>query len=396
MPCIAPPSSWRSTSCGLIALPTSAHGRRATSPRRGRCRARPRPRRPRRRPPRRPGPRRTSRCALAGSDLALTDQLAAGEPEARSRSARGRSRSGSARSRRPSRTPALRARRPTPRAAVASRRSRMSAAARCTARPASVVERLAPVERSYGVKRVSAPCTVTRSASMRELLGGDLREHRARALAHLGRADDHLDAAVGLHPHDWRARPGARRRRAARPTRPRPVHGGLGSPQPIAAATFSTSPDEVGVERLAAGPDLLARAAAGSGGAARAGRCRRAARPRRPGARRSTAGGSRRRRGRSRRARCSCRRSCASTRTASQRYGPGAASPAGGADARPVVGVGAGVEPELDARASRRAVRAVPPSASGAACRGGASSPSTPRRGSGSAPAAPPCGRAPP
>jgi hypothetical protein len=49
--------------------------------------------------------------------------------------------------------------------AIDSSCARMSAAARWTARPAIVVDRLAPVERSYGLNRVSAPRTVTWSGS---------------------------------------------------------------------------------------------------------------------------------------------------------------------------------------------------------------------------------------
>ena len=100
-----------------------------------------------------------------------------------------------------------------------------------------------------------------------------------------------------------RSRPGARRPRAARPRR-----------RGRRAARFALAPadgggdlldvaDQVGVERLAAGAHLLARAEQVLRGAPRAGRARRAARPRRPATRRSTAGASRRRRGRSRPAR---------------------------------------------------------------------------------------------
>ena len=150
----------------------------------------------------------------------------------------------------------------------------MSAAARWTARPAIVVERLAPVERSYGVKRVSAPRTVTCSAVDAELLGGDLRERRPRALAHLGRPDEDDDAAVGLEPAD-RARDRVRAGREQPDGDAAPDERRLlGSSQPTARRDLLDVADEVGVERLAAGAHLLARRAAGSGGAARAGRAR--------------------------------------------------------------------------------------------------------------------------
>ena len=123
-----------------------------------------------------------------------------------------------------------------------------------------VVERQAPVERSYGVKRVSAPRTVTRSVSMPQLLGGDLRERRARPLAHLRRADEDDDPAVGLEAAD-RARDGMRSGReqphrdaAADERRPRLV------PADRRGDLLDVA-DEVRVERLAAGADLFARQA---------------------------------------------------------------------------------------------------------------------------------------
>ena len=141
----------------------------------------------------------------------------------------------------------------------------------------------------------------------RELLGRDLRVRGARALAELGRADEHGHLAVRLHPHDrrrdrvgaggeqadrdaaadvrllrlapadGRARPSRRRRRGRR-----------------RAACRRRAPPR--------------RGRTGSPGARRAGRARRGARARRSATRRSTAGGSRRTRDTSPTARCSCRR----------------------------------------------------------------------------------------
>ena len=51
-------------------------------------------------------------------------------------------------------------------AAIATRSARTASAARWTARPARVVERLAPVDRSYGVKPVSVAWQTTRSAGI--------------------------------------------------------------------------------------------------------------------------------------------------------------------------------------------------------------------------------------
>ena len=165
--------------------------------------------------------------------------------------------------------------------------------------------------------------------------------------------------------HDRPSRPGARLPRAGRPRRRGRRSGAFGSAQPTAAATFSTSPTRSASSGLppcrisSPGRQQVLR------GAARAGRCpqRRATsstcdladplQVRR--AERAVA---------SPRARCSCRRSAASTRNAAQRYGPGAASPPVAVDARPVVGVGAGVEPALDVAAEQAPVRSSPPCAS--------------------------------
>ena len=85
----------------------------------------------------------------------------------------------------------------------------------------------------------------------RQLLGGDLGEHRARPLAHLGGADVDLDAAVGLHAHD-----GARDRVRAGGEQPdrEPAPGPLAlrlSPADRGRRLLDVA-DQVGVERLAA------------------------------------------------------------------------------------------------------------------------------------------------
>ena len=117
----------------------------------------------------------------------------------------------------------------------------MSAAARWTARPAIVVERLAPVERSYGVKRVSAPRTVTCS--------GSTPISSAAICANAVRGP----WPISVVPTRTTTRPSASSRQtaletgcapaASSPTEtPRPTSGAFSSPQPTAAATFSTSP----------------------------------------------------------------------------------------------------------------------------------------------------------
>ena len=158
-----------------------------------------------------------------------------------------------------------------------------------------------------GVKRVSAPRTVTCS--------GSTPISSAAICANAVRGPWPISVVLTRTT----TRPSASRRQialetgcapaASRPTEtPRPTYGSFGSPQPTAGGHLLDVADEVGVERLSAGAHLLAGRAAGSRGAGRAGRGRRAGRPRRPATRRSTAGASRRRRGRSLPARGSCRR----------------------------------------------------------------------------------------
>ena len=148
MPWSVAPSSWRSTSCGLIALPTSATvavrstlidaGVRVDLDLGGGDADLPEVR------PLGVG----AGVAAARADLAALDDLAAAEAEALGdhvgewRSPRPRMRRG----RRPARPPA--GRRPTPRPPSRAGARRPLSAARLTARPATVVERLAPVERS--------------------------------------------------------------------------------------------------------------------------------------------------------------------------------------------------------------------------------------------------------
>ncbi len=155
---------------------------------------------------------------------------------------------------------------------------------------------------------MSAPCTRTCSLRGPELLGGDLREHGARALAELGRADETSTEPSASSRTD--ARETGCAPAASRPTEtPRPTYGRFGSPQPTAGRRLLDVADEVGVERLAVpsgrtsspGRHRLRRRSS-SGSSPRGARARRSA------ARRSTAGGSRRRRGRSRTAACCSRR----------------------------------------------------------------------------------------
>ena len=158
-------------------------------------------------------------------------------------------------------------------------------------------------------------------------LGRDLREDRALALAHLGRADEHDGLPVRLEAHDRAARPDARRRRAARPRRRGPRPAASGSSQPSAAAAFSTSPTRSASSGLPPRRTGLAAVGAGCAAASRA-----ASRP----ARRATSSTW------SSPAHWRCEApnaryepdgavfvwtQSARTRTADQRYGPGAASP---------------------------------------------------------------------
>ena len=97
----------------------------------------------------------------------------------------------------------------------------------------------AVVGREAGVGARASGRSPTGSA---QHLGGDLRHHRARALADLGRADVDRDLAVGLEPHGGaRDRVGAGRQHADREATARPSARAR-APQPSASATFSTSP----------------------------------------------------------------------------------------------------------------------------------------------------------
>ena len=90
-----------------------------------------------------------------------------------------------------------------------------------------------------------------------EHLGGDLRERGARALAHLGRAGEDRDAAVGLHAHDGR-------RDGCAPAASRPDRDAAPDERRLRLAPADRRrclldvADQVGVEGLAAEPDLLA------------------------------------------------------------------------------------------------------------------------------------------
>ena len=188
----------------------------------------------------------------------------------------------------------------------------------------------------------------------RELLGRDLRVRRARALAELGRAHEHGHLAVRLHPHDGgrdRMRAGgeqADRDAAAdvRALRLAPADGARG---------LLDVADDVGVERPAAGAHLLAaRAQVGLAHRERiepaAARelvdlqladplqVRRAERAVRAGGR-----GVRVHAGRV-------------DAVGLEAVGPGRRVAAGRRDARPVVGVGARVEPALDLAAEQAAL----------------------------------------
>ena len=269
----------------------------------------------------------------------------------------------------------------------------MSAAARWTARPAIVVERLAPVERSYGREPRVGAADGHLVGLDADLLGGDLRERRPRALAHLGRADEDDHAAVGLEPAD-RARDRMRaggeqadrdaaadeRLPSARPSRlpPRPSRRRRRgrrraafrrrAPPRRACSRFCAAH----VERVEAGAaghlvdlrladPLQVRRAEGAIGARRREvrvDARRVDAVRRPPV---GAGSGVARPSRPRAARCRRRRRC---RTGTRRRARAA-----------------------DRRRSR-------PCASGRSCCGGASSPSTRRRGSGSGPAGRPSARA--
>ena len=93
----------------------------------------------------------------------------------------------------------------------------MSAHALMTALPMKTVERLADVEESNGTTAVS-PITIGDAVEVdAELLRGNLRENRSRALPHVGRAGQHGHAAVVVQPDNRQRR--RRRRRALQPER---------------------------------------------------------------------------------------------------------------------------------------------------------------------------------
>ena len=191
--------------------------------------------------------------------------------------------------------------------AISTRRWRTCSAARLTASPATVVERLAPVERSYGVKRVSVPRTVTRSAGRRSSSAAIWAKTVRAPLTDLGRADENDGVAVCLHAHD-RAGDGVRSRGEQSHGEPATCSCRLvRSPADRLGHSLDIA-DQVGVERFAPGPQLLSRRAE-----VHAPDLQRVE-PGAPGqlvdlqTPRSTAGAWRRKPGRSRQERCSYRR----------------------------------------------------------------------------------------
>ena len=140
-------------------------------------------------------------------------------------------------------------------AAVSSNASRTSCAARWTARPATVVDRLAPVDRSYGVYLVSVPRTTTlvmgAPSTPAAIWAITVRAPWPSSVVPTRTVTD----AVRRPSAPWPWRRDGLRPRAGRPPRPAPDGcvgcGGLvrvrglvvcGSPHPMAAAAFSTSP----------------------------------------------------------------------------------------------------------------------------------------------------------
>ena len=201
---------------------------------------------------------------------ALPDELAAREAEAPGDELRvaARLRLGTRRRRRA--TPDPRRQSGQTDRAMLSRSARTSPAARCTARPASVVERLAPVERSYGVNSVSVPRQRTRSAGIDSV--------SAAICANAVR----WPWPISVEPTSTTASPSDSSRTTAletgcapaarRPTEsPRPCPSGSGWPQPSARRGLLDVADEVGVERLATVAYVLARVGAGCGDASRSG-----------------------------------------------------------------------------------------------------------------------------
>ena len=69
------------------------------------------------------------------------------------------------------------------------------------------VERLADVDESNGTTEVSPITIAMRSGVDAELLGGDLRQHGSRTLAHVRRGRQHRDAAVVVQRARSRAKP---------------------------------------------------------------------------------------------------------------------------------------------------------------------------------------------
>ena len=367
-----PPSSWRSTSCGLIARPDvgdrrrlqDAHATRVLVDRDLGCADAHLPE---------DRPFRVGARALGG-DLAAPDQLASGEPEVADEELGVRVRldvvgagdldelranllggalDGEAGDRR--------------RAARAGR---------------AVVGRVARVGAADG----------DALGRETELLGRDLREGGPRALADLGRADEDDGVPVRLHADD-RARDGMRAGGEQADGQPSPVQRlALAVPADCRGDLLDV-PDEVGVERLAAGAELLARRAEVL--AAHVERVE-------PGAARELvhlqladplevgrAEGAVRAGGRGVRVDAG---SVDAIRLPAVRARCGVAG--GSGHPRAVVRVRARVEPALDLPSEQPPLGAHRRSHPAASSRGGASSPSTPRRGSGSAPAGRPFARA--
>ena len=131
-------------------------------------------------------------------------------------------------------------------AAVSSSASRTPCAARWTARPATVVDRLAPVDRSYGVYLVSVPRTTTFST-------GDLRTPAAiwaitvrapwpSSVVPTSTVTEPSGPIRTVAMETGRAPAASRPTATPRPRRLMCGAGAGGSGQPMAAAAFSTSP----------------------------------------------------------------------------------------------------------------------------------------------------------
>ena len=277
-----PPSSWRSTSWGLIAMPDVGDRRRLAARARARCRGRPRPRRRRCRSPRTPAPRRTS--PALGRDLAAPDQLAAREAEVLDEQRRVAS------PRRARRVPAIST---SFRADV--RGGALHGEARDRRRAARAGRAVVRREARVGAAHASRARASSRAPPRRSA-----RTRCARPGPSSVVPDEHGHLAVGLHAHDRASRRGGRPPRAGRPRRRGRCSGPSARPSRRRAAAFSTSP-------MMSASSGLPPARTSSPRRAQVGLAHReriepaaARRARRSAARRSTAGASRRTRGRSR------------------------------------------------------------------------------------------------